>query len=172
MFLIGYNVLMKVRKGTANDLADMFIISCAAHQGHAKYLPKDRRDDLLELYKSSTTNQTAFKKRCAKIMQAGAVIFVAEQAKKVCGYAIVLKRTNEARYELKALFVHPEAQGKGIGTDILLAVIQYANGHDITGNVIRENERALAFYTRNGFKVRQQSTDKFMGADQLVISLS
>lgn len=58
---------------------------------------------------------------------------------------------------VEGLFVRPPAQGRGIGKALL------DRARDVRGrltlNVYRKNERAAAFYRREGFQVRGEGVD-------------
>lgn len=58
---------------------------------------------------------------------------------------------------VEGLFVRPPLQGRGIGK-ALLDRARDAHGR-LTLNVYRKNERAAAFYAREGFQVRGEGVD-------------
>lgn len=62
---------------------------------------------------------------------------------------------------IEGLFVWPPAQGRGIGK-ALLDRAREAHGR-LTLNVYRKNERAAAFYAREGFQVRGEGVDENTG---------
>lgn len=55
--------------------------------------------------------------------------------------------------KLNQLFLLPEYQGKGIGTECMMRIIEEAHGLDLPVRlrVLKVNGRALAFYQRLGF---------------------
>lgn len=62
---------------------------------------------------------------------------------------------------VEGLFVRPQRQGRGIGK-ALLDRARDAHGR-LTLNVYRKNERAAAFYAREGFQVRGEGVDENTG---------
>lgn len=62
---------------------------------------------------------------------------------------------------IEGLFVRPPHQGRGIGK-ALLGRARDAHGR-LTLNVYRKNERAAAFYAREGFQVRGEGVDENTG---------
>ncbi|WP_210486439.1 GNAT family N-acetyltransferase [Rufibacter aurantiacus] len=63
--------------------------------------------------------------------------------------------------KLEMLFLHPMARGRGIGTALLQYVIQHQGVTKVDVN--EENEQALEFYQRHGFKVINRSEQDAMG---------
>jgi ribosomal protein S18 acetylase RimI-like enzyme len=72
---------------------------------------------------------------------------------RVCGY-IALEFTDD-RVVVHELVVHPEYQGRGVGSNVLRAIIAEARGAGlpVTLQVLHENHRAAALYQRFGFQV-------------------
>ena len=68
-----------------------------------------------------------------------------------------------------ALFVHPDRQGQGIGRRLLQwAAAQYPT---LELSVYAENKRAVRFYLREGFEIRQEQTDANTGRKELHLLL-
>lgn len=79
-------------------------------------------------------------------------IVVCADGKTVLGYALVLRRGNTAR--LYSIAVTPAAQGRGIGTRLLKAVIKKAKDTGCTklGLEVRaRSSKVIALYTQHGF---------------------
>ena len=76
-------------------------------------------------------------------------IVVYENNKPIGGGAI--RRYNDEDIELKRVFVHPECQGRGIGTKLVSLLVEWAVelGYE-TGNILSE---ACAVYKKLGFQV-------------------
>lgn len=62
---------------------------------------------------------------------------------------------------IEGIFVWPAAQSRGIGK-ALLDRAKAAHGR-LTLNVYRNNDRAAAFYRREGFQIRGESVDESTG---------
>lgn len=81
-------------------------------------------------------------------------IVVYEDNKPIGGGAI--RRYNDEDIELKRVFVHPECQGRGIGTKLVSLLVEWATelGYKRiileTGNILSE---ACAVYKKLGFQV-------------------
>jgi ribosomal protein S18 acetylase RimI-like enzyme len=70
----------------------------------------------------------------------------------------------ESRVELAALYVLPEAQGRGIGTHLLRTGIdRFLRGTEFVLRVERENTAARRFYEARGFQPRGESAEVYLG---------
>jgi len=63
--------------------------------------------------------------------------------------------------QLRALFVHGDSRGKGIGQALLDAVLAKQKG--VSLNVAKSNAKALRFYARNGFSVGEETLRQYSG---------
>ena len=93
-------------------------------------------------------------------MERDAPVFVATRDGEVVGFAELRWGTDETEpfvppgdAELKALYVHPDAWGEGIGSDLLVACrfVVPPTYRRLTLQTFRENDAARAFYERHGF---------------------
>ena len=83
---------------------------------------------------------------------------------KILGF-ISLQKNNVA-----ALFVTPEAQGRGIGKTLL---DQAKKSHDTLSLAVYErNSRSVSFYSHQGFVVLQSRTDPHTGETELIMQLN
>ena len=86
-----------------------------------------------------------------------------ESAESVCGFVSLVENY------VAALFVHPDRQGQGIGRRLLQwAAAQYPT---LELSVYAENKRAVRFYLREGFEIRQEQTDANTGRKELHLLL-
>ncbi len=69
----------------------------------------------------------------------------------ICGFASYFD------HNLAALFISPEMQNRGIGTELLNEVKKKC--HKLQLSVYKENRRGVAFYTKNGFAILREQTD-------------
>jgi len=69
-----------------------------------------------------------------------------------CGYTSVVHR--DADVLVRKLVIHPDCQGRGIGSRFLRGVLTKAARHGVPVrlNTCIENHRAQAFYSRLGFR--------------------
>jgi GNAT superfamily N-acetyltransferase len=86
---------------------------------------------------------------------AGETIFVACEGERVVGFASVW----EADSFLHNLFVHPDAQGRGIGKALLAACAPVFRRRP-TLKCQQRNVRALAFYARQGWEIVEQGASE------------
>lgn len=77
--------------------------------------------------------------------------WVCEEENEVVGFLSL----NGNRVE--AIFVHPEKQGKGVGT----ALMRHAKSlkGDLELNVYAENESSVAFYQKEGFQIAEEGVE-------------
>lgn len=64
--------------------------------------------------------------------------------------------------QLRALFVHGDARGKGIGQVLLDAVVA-REVEGVSLNVARSNVDAIRFYSRNGFSIAGETVKQYSG---------
>ena len=68
---------------------------------------------------------------------------------------------------LAALFVSPDFQGTGIGTELMNKAKDIRD--DLTLTVYKENIRSIEFYRKNGFETGQEQLDEHTGHTELVM---
>ena len=86
--------------------------------------------------------------------------FVAEIKGNIIGYARMKVNHEQNRFYLESLYVLPEFQGKGIGTDLLKMVEQTAQQlsfNQIWLGVMEQNVPSLEWYKKLGFQFTEQS---------------
>ena len=68
---------------------------------------------------------------------------------------------------LAAIFVSPDSQGKGIGTQLM----RKAKGirDSLTLTVYKDNVKSMEFYRRSGFRVEEERIDQHTGHRELVM---
>lgn len=66
--------------------------------------------------------------------------------------------------QLRALFVHSEARGKGVGQALLSTVLASAS-EGVLLHVAKSNSGAIRFYEKNGFSVVEEAIRKYSGID-------
>lgn len=90
-----------------------------------------------------------------------AVVLIAEGNGTIVGYAVLLHHTGHpqipARYptELRKIYVHPDYHGQGVADALMRELLSSTrpNTDVIWLSVFSENARAIAFYTRWGFRL-------------------
>ncbi|MCX8002241.1 MAG: GNAT family N-acetyltransferase [Anoxybacillus mongoliensis] len=91
-------------------------------------------------------------------------LFVAEVKNNIVGFANFSSVRDDGKVELWAIYVHPEQQGKGIGSALLQKGIQHIDGaNEIYVNVEKDNIIGKSFYEAKGFKVVKEFDEEFDG---------
>ncbi|RDW19737.1 GNAT family N-acetyltransferase [Oceanobacillus chungangensis] len=92
------------------------------------------------------------------------IVFVAEVDGRIVGFANYSPITSEGTTELGAIYLHPEFQGRGIGTGFLQhGINHFSNVEEIHLNVEKNNEIGMNFYNAKGFEVVSEFEDNFGG---------
>jgi GNAT superfamily N-acetyltransferase len=63
-----------------------------------------------------------------------------------------------ASSRLRTLYVDPTFSGRGVGTAILLALLEKAKGRGLTHLSLESSLNAVAFYQRHGFAIDQEGS--------------
>jgi ribosomal protein S18 acetylase RimI-like enzyme len=79
-------------------------------------------------------------------------IIVATVRKKIVGFAVTTRVKTARQTKINILGVDPTVRSQGIGAQIIDYVQETALYKNIYLDVRRDNERAIAFYRREGFK--------------------
>ncbi|HJB79341.1 MAG TPA: GNAT family N-acetyltransferase, partial [Candidatus Nosocomiicoccus stercorigallinarum] len=92
------------------------------------------------------------------------IIFVAEDKGKIVGF-VNLNETNKPNtYDLTAIYLLPDYQGKSIGTQLIEHSIQELEVfEEIFLEVEKSNINAVNFYKKLGFKIVDEYDDEFDG---------
>lgn len=91
-------------------------------------------------------------------------LFVAEVENNIVGFANFSSVREDGNVELWAIYVHPEHQGKGIGSALLQKGIQDIDGiNKIYVNVEKDNQIGKTFYEAKGFEVVKEFVEEFNG---------
>ena len=88
-------------------------------------------------------------------------VFVCEHNSKVVGFYALHGKA------LAAIFVSPEAQGKGFGSELIEHAKRRRTHLDLT--VYKENGKSVAFYKKRGFRELGEQTDAHTGRAELLM---
>jgi len=136
------------------SIGDKFVIRAAATDDHstcariltqswASALPNMRRDVGLAEFRDQTE---------------GELLFVATCERGIVGFISVWAQD----WFVHHLFVSPEFQNRGVGTHLLHHVSTLAGNRELSLKCPAENQSAIRFYTRLGFKpTALQGVDEF-----------
>jgi len=78
----------------------------------------------------------------------------------VRGLASIYEKEEKTIGELLQVWVSPELRGTGTATDLVLAILGWAKDNDyqtIIATVFNNNETALKFYLKHGFKMTKKN---------------
>lgn len=146
---------LNIRKMVETDIPKVQYIAKkswnATYQG---IIPEDVQNRFLKVAYSDEM----LKKRLDQI------IFVAEHDEKIIGF-INLKETEQPNtYDLSAIYILPDYQGKRIGSRLIAHSIEPIKNFEKTFlEVEKDNINAVNFYRKLGFKIVDEYNDDFDG---------
>lgn len=133
----------------ARDMQEVF------HRAWLKAYPNAERgitvDDIEDRFKDAYSEETLAKRR-GRIAnpEQGTTWLVARIDGKAIGLCTIIVK--EDRNQLQRIYVHPDYQHQGIGTDLWKEAQKYLNAaKDTYVDVADYNQQAIAFYTKLGF---------------------
>ncbi len=92
------------------------------------------------------------------------LFLVAEAGGRIVGFANYSNLKEDGSAELAAIYLHPQYQGKGIGSALLRRGIEELQGiQSVFINVEKENWSGLSFYAAKGFGVVEEFEEDFDG---------
>ena len=92
-------------------------------------------------------------------------IWVAEPDGTITGFLQVVPMLNKPGLELTRLYVLPEKKRQGIGGQLLAMVLSRYVDTPIWALVERDDESAMRFYHKNGFKLKRELSLNLFGED-------
>jgi len=121
-------------------------------QTYGSIITREQIDFMLEMMYSteSLLNQ----------MQSGHQFLLLTVNQEPLGFASYGANNNSEEYKLHKLYLLPKKQHQGYGKALLLRVIddvKKSGGKHLILQVNRNNQKAIAFYERNGFKIERSA---------------
>ncbi|KHF38909.1 GNAT family N-acetyltransferase [Halalkalibacter okhensis] len=144
----------KIRKATLDDIANIQnITKITWNQTYEGLIPSEIQDKFIE---SAYSNEN-MEKRVRH-----SLFLVATVNDRVIGFANFFLRESEAI--LGAMYISPNEQGKGFGSEILAAALEDLKGvSKIYVEVENGNKTGEAFYQAKGFSLLEEYEDDFYG---------
>jgi len=127
---------MTIRKYTDNDYSSLLNIYAHSKLDELKF--EKSNFELLPLENDN--------KRLARILESDIYIYGSNESVAFCAYY---------GFEIRALFVHPKARGKGIGMKLLEYMLSKING-SATLYVAASNYPAIRLYHKYGFEIMSE----------------
>lgn len=132
-----------IRRATTEDAeAIMQIHFSAVHETAASWYPQD-----VLTHWSGGPNETRCQKVRDSIANESLCLIVAEDSSGILGFGSVLPKE---RY-LQAVYVHPRAGRRGVGSAILSGLERIARDHRVGYLELNSSLNAEAFYSRHGY---------------------
>ncbi len=162
-----------IQAAEAHDLPRLFEISATAHAtNYTELIPNARKKDFFKRYEQTPKNRERYVALVLKRVSNGkySLLKATLPSGLIVGYVSGELLEGET-FEIKALFVDPKHQGKGIGKKLMAEAIQTFGDKKMQLFVIEGNRGAITLYQKHGFNVTHSDTKKtFFGAQLLYMS--
>jgi ribosomal protein S18 acetylase RimI-like enzyme len=128
---------------------------------YAAFIPRGRIAEL-------TAAWHAVERLARQIAKPELVFLVADSEGRIVGHAAAARENGEEVF-LRRLYVHPEAQGRGVGRALFDAIVAaLPDTHGMRLETFAENVRGIAFYRRLGFEITPETADGSVAWEGLV----
>lgn len=133
------------------------------HDTYEGLIPKEIREKFLA---NAYSEETLLKKL------KGSVMFVAVMEDNIVGFAHFTPVTDDGDSTLAAIYLLPETQGRGIGSQLIERGMNELKGLKVLHvEVERQNDPAKRFYEAKGFQVVEEYTENFAGHELQTIRM-
>ena len=164
---------LTIRSIAPADIPQMFRISVRAHQdAYSEFIPVERRDDFDHRYTVNQRNEKIYTEMIIARMQNPRWLFwIAEVDGVVAGYTLAFVKSRK-RLLKKGMFVLPEYQGNGVGSQLFRISLTGIESGNIELTVVEKNIRARHIYEKNGFIIIGKDPVLFFGAQRVLMRLT
>jgi len=141
---------MKIERLKANEIPSILNLRIEARKSAYSKITKGKVDenDMTFSKKSKAESIDSIKRLMNNPLE---LWFTATQESVIVGF--IRARRDRKKLHIKSLFVSPNQQGKGIGTNLLKYVIKKVHGiRSLELAVVSENLPAINFYRKMGFR--------------------
>ena len=146
---------IKIRNMQLTDIeAVAHVVTKSWHATYEGIIPRHIQNRFLEMAYS----KEMLKQRCEKTP-----VYVATEHENIIGFANFSNVKKDGEVELSAIYLLPEAWGKGIGSQLLAYGIEQLSPSAIYINVEAENEVGKQFYVARNFQVVEEFEEDFEG---------
>ena len=147
-----------IRKMTIEDIPQVqYVARTSWHHTYDGIIPRHIQDNFL----ANAYNDENMVRRVER-----SHVFVALIGEQVVGFANFSYVKDDGKSELAAIYLLPEAQGKGLGTKLLEQGLALPNIQSIELSVEKNNATGLNFYLAKGFKQIDAFKEDFAGHEQ------
>lgn len=145
-----------IRAGTTKDIAAVQEIARISWTDtYADILPSDVKNTFLDMSYSNAMLQKRLEKT---------ILLVAEHENEVIGFANFTRVDEDGDAELIAMYLKPNFQRNGYGTQLLFdGLSRLAGGKQLFVYIDAENEKGRHFYEANGFSFLEEFEELFEG---------
>ena len=130
----------------------------AVHQTAAASYPPE----VLEAW-SSPPDEARYQQMREIIAQGDELLVIAEDASRVVAFGSIVPRLQE----LRAVYVHPDAGRRGIGSLVVAALERLALEHGVRQLEMVASINAEAFYQREGFESVERGTHRLESGQEM-----
>lgn len=164
---------MSIRLAHASDTDALFALSCRVHRlpPYTELVPESHREAFELIYSDNPESRRKYYMKLSRyIDRSDAWASVYELDGKVVGFRLMYR--DEAGLHLRGLYVDPEYQGRGIGTELFMLPMKYLRSGEVMElPVLEGNHRARRLYEKHGFVVTDEVLPDFCGMKQIQMKL-
>ncbi len=154
-FFPGKHMNVDIRKLKKKDIPRVQRIARRSWQTtYEGIIPKKIQDEFIADY---------YSKRMLKKRRCNNHFLVAEKEGKMVGFAEYTKILPDGSVHLHAIYLDPDYLRQGIGSALIRFAMENFDANIMTLHVVRQNERAIRFYEKTGFKAVDEFVEDWNG---------